>query len=137
MSIDPWQDINSDSVLFIVDADHQVEEQLLLDWIKTTQQSAGFQGAVNHVIVPIAHDPEDISIDDLQPALNLADETLVVPIRLGFPNNRSRKRGLSLVLSRAVFHTTRMGTTRVSSARFKAGCKSSMEMSSGSCAIGT
>lgn len=82
MSIDPWQDINSDSVLFIVDADHQVEEQLLLDWIKTTQQSAGFQGAVNHVIVPIAHDPEDISIDDLQPALNLADETLVVPIRV-------------------------------------------------------
>ena len=54
----PWQQIDSDSVLFILDTNHNVEEKLLNEWLDDSQRSASYEGIVHRVNVPIAHDPE-------------------------------------------------------------------------------
>ena len=82
MTINPWQQIDSEQVLFIVDAEHQVEERLLLEWLNNTRSQAEYTGTVSHCVVPIAPDPEDIPSDGLQMALQVAETTLVVPVRV-------------------------------------------------------
>ncbi len=82
MSQDPWQTINTNDVLFIIDAEHTVEEKLLLDWLRTTQSGAGYEGQLNFCVVPIAHDPENIPTDKLVSSLDISDTTLVAPVRV-------------------------------------------------------
>ncbi len=82
MTINPWTQINSEQVLFIIDAEHDVEERLLLQWLNNTKAQIGFAGSVSHCVVPIAHDPEDIPTQGLQMALQVSEETLVVPVRV-------------------------------------------------------
>lgn len=74
--------IDSEQVLFIIDAEHKVEERLLLEWLEIAKKQLAGSGAVSHCVVPIAHDPENIPTDDLQQALQLAGNTLVVPVRV-------------------------------------------------------
>ena len=78
----PWTQIDSKHVLFIIDAEHEVEERLLLQWLNDTKLEVDFSGSVSHCVVPIAHDPEDIPTEGLQMALQVTDETLVVPVRV-------------------------------------------------------
>jgi len=78
----PWQQIDSDSVLFILDTNHNVEEKLLNEWLDDSQRSASYEGIVHRVNVPIAHDPENIPTDKLSAALSLSDSTLIVPVRV-------------------------------------------------------
>ncbi len=82
MSTNPWQFIESERVLFIVDAAHKVEEKLLLDWLNQHRADSSFSGSVSHCVVPIAHDPENIPTEGLYIALEVPDDTLVVPIRV-------------------------------------------------------
>jgi len=82
MTTNPWLDINSQQVLFIVDAAHQVEQSLLLEWLNKTRTEHGFDGAVSHCVVTIAQDPENIPTDGLQMALQVSGDTLVVPVRV-------------------------------------------------------
>lgn len=82
MNNNPWHDINSESVLFVVDADHKVEEKILLDWLNQGKSESEYQGSVSHCVVPIAHDPENISTEGLEMALQVPDTTLVVPVRV-------------------------------------------------------
>ena len=82
MTTNPWQRIDSKQVLFIIDAAHQVEERLLLEWLNESKSQHGFDGAVSHCVVPIAHDPEDIPTEGLQMALGVSEDTLVVPVRV-------------------------------------------------------
>ncbi|MBT8115465.1 MAG: 1-acyl-sn-glycerol-3-phosphate acyltransferase, partial [Arenicella sp.] len=78
----PWQQIDSPNVLFIVDAAHKVEENLLLRWLNQSKLKSGFKGSVSHAVVPIAHNPESIETEGLQMALDVPEETLVVPVRV-------------------------------------------------------
>ena len=82
MSTNPWQGINTETVLFIIDADHHIEESLLSEWLLNTKELSDFKGDYSQVVVPIAHDPEDIETDNLQAALDLKLDTLLVPIRV-------------------------------------------------------
>lgn len=82
MSINPWQQIDSDQVLFIIDAAHGVEESLLMQWLSNTKAQLGYAGSVSHCVVPIAHDPEEIETQGLEMALQLNDTALVVPVRV-------------------------------------------------------
>jgi len=82
MSINALAQIDADQVLFIVDAAHDVEEELLLKWLESTKQGLTLSGGVEHCVVPIAHDPENIPIEELQVALQVPAETLVVPVRV-------------------------------------------------------
>jgi len=82
MTSNPWTQIDSERVLFIIDAEHDVEERLLLEWLNDAGSEIGFAGSVSHCVVPIAHDPEDIPTQGLQMALQVSDDTLVVPVRV-------------------------------------------------------
>ena len=82
MPTNPWNEIDSDSVLFVIDADHQIEQKLLLDWLESTKSKSDYAGSSNHVVVPIAHDPENIPTDELQKALDVTDSTFLVPVRV-------------------------------------------------------
>jgi len=82
MNNNPWHDIDSQNVLFIVDADHKVEERILLEWLNKGKSEANYQGSVSHCVVRIAHDPENIATEGLQMALQVPDTTLVVPVRV-------------------------------------------------------
>ena len=81
MSENPWQAIQSKSVLFIVDAEHRIEERLLIQWLSSTKNELGFSGKVSHCVVPIAHRPEDIQTDGLALALEISPDTLIAPVR--------------------------------------------------------
>lgn len=91
MSITPWQKIDSDRVLFIIDAHHHVEERLLLAWIESTKSESEYTGDVDQVIVAIAHDPENIDTDELQASLDVPADTLLVPIRVVWKSAQDRK----------------------------------------------
>ena len=82
MSENPWQSIQSKSVLFIIDAEHRVEEQLLMQWLSATKEESSYSGDVSHCVVPIAHQPEDIQTDGLELALGVSPETLIAPVRV-------------------------------------------------------
>ncbi|MFT5571373.1 MAG: glycerol-3-phosphate O-acyltransferase [Cryomorphaceae bacterium] len=82
MKTNPWLLINSEQVLFIIDAAHQVEEELLLQWLSDNKAEIDFAGSVSHCVVPIAHDPDDIPTHGLQMALQVSDDTLVAPVRV-------------------------------------------------------
>lgn len=82
MSENPWKSIKSTSVLFIVDAEHGVEQQLLMQWLSTSKEEFCYEGAVSHCVVAIAHQPEDIQTDALELALGVSPETLIAPVRV-------------------------------------------------------
>ena len=69
MTDNPWQKIDSKQVLFILDAEHDVEERLLLQWLNNTKAMVDFSGSVSHCVVPIVRDPENIPTQGLQMAL--------------------------------------------------------------------
>jgi len=82
MTTNPWQEIDSEHVLFIIDAAHEVEENLLMEWLANTKAQVGYPGSVNHCVIPIARDPEKIPTQSLELALPLNGSTLVVPVRV-------------------------------------------------------
>ncbi|MGK0374991.1 MAG: glycerol-3-phosphate O-acyltransferase [Arenicella sp.] len=82
MMINPWTQIDSEKVLFIIDAVHDVEERLLLQWLNNCRSETGYSGTVSHCVVSIADDPENITTQGLQMALQVAEDTLVVPVRV-------------------------------------------------------
>ncbi len=87
MPTNPWRTItdhpsNPTSVLFIVDADHSVEEKLLNDWLTSTKLEHGCDIADTRVVVPIAHDPENIPTKKLAEHLAQSNNRLLVPIRI-------------------------------------------------------
>jgi len=100
MTTNPWTQINSEQVLFIIDAEHDVEERLLLQWLNNTKSEEGFSGSVSHCVVRIVHDPEEIPTQGLQMALQVSPATLVVPVRVVWKtsldkvNNKLRLRDL-------------------------------------------
>lgn len=82
MSVSPWPADETTSVLFVIDAAHRVEQQHLESWLERERARRGFQGAAEQVVVPIADSPEGIHAENLCPLMNLADDTLVVPVRV-------------------------------------------------------
>lgn len=82
MRDNPWQDLSANTVLFIADADHQVEETLIHDWLNKTRKESNFAGEARVAIVPIAHDSKDIDTTQLINQLDLSDDTLLVPLRV-------------------------------------------------------
>ncbi len=82
MSVSPWPADETTSVLFVIDAAHRVEQQHLESWLERERAKHGFRGASEQVVVPIADSPEGIHAENLCPMMNLADDTLVVPVRV-------------------------------------------------------
>ncbi|MDH3350945.1 MAG: glycerol-3-phosphate 1-O-acyltransferase [Gammaproteobacteria bacterium] len=82
MSISPWPGNSTNSVLFLLDAAHRVEEEYLEAWLEGDRIRQSFSGNVERIVVPIAGAPERIPAQNLAPVLQLPADTLVVPVRV-------------------------------------------------------
>ncbi len=82
MSVSPWPADATASLLFVIDAAHQVEQEHLESWLDRERAKRNHTGKVDQVVVPIAESPEGIHADQLCPAMTLPQETLVVPVRV-------------------------------------------------------
>jgi glycerol-3-phosphate O-acyltransferase len=82
MSVSPWPADETNSVLFVLDAAHRVEQQHLETWLERERDKRDFTGGVEYVAVPIADAPEHIPAECLLPAMDLPGETLVIPVRV-------------------------------------------------------
>lgn len=82
MKVSPWPTDAVDSVLFIIDAAHQVEQDLLEHWLANERPAQGFGGKVERIVMPIAGALENIATDALSQLLDRLPDTLVVPVRV-------------------------------------------------------
>ncbi|NND81674.1 MAG: glycerol-3-phosphate 1-O-acyltransferase [Gammaproteobacteria bacterium] len=80
MAVNSWQQTSAPQVLILLDAAHQIEEGLLRDWVQQGQSE--YKGEVHYVLVPIAHNPEDIPTEALAASLDVDPKTLLVPVRV-------------------------------------------------------
>lgn len=87
----PWQAAGQQDVLYILDAGHRVEEELLRDWINEQHEAISFAGAARQVVVPIARSPENIPTRALVGALELPPETLIIPVRVAWMTSVDEK----------------------------------------------
>lgn len=82
MSANPWPADRTESILFVLDASHQVEQQHLEAWLDRGREKIDYPVQVEHIVVPIADSPETIPIDNLKSVFGLAPDTLVIPVRI-------------------------------------------------------
>ncbi|MGI9237743.1 MAG: glycerol-3-phosphate 1-O-acyltransferase [Woeseiaceae bacterium] len=82
MTVGPWPADEIDSVLFVIDAAHRLEQNHLEHWLEREREKRGFPGKVEQVVVPIADSPEGVHAENLCPAMRLPENTLVVPVRV-------------------------------------------------------
>jgi glycerol-3-phosphate O-acyltransferase len=82
MANSPWPKAEIKKVLFIIDAAHKVEQDLLINWLSETKTPSAYSGEISQSVVPIAKDPENIPINALQLALDVSPDTLIVPVRV-------------------------------------------------------
>ena len=89
----PWPKGDQQDVLFILDAAHRVEEDLLRKWLQQEQANAGYLGKVQHVVVLIARSPENIPTRALGQALalDLAPSTMIIPVRVAWLSSVDEK----------------------------------------------
>lgn len=93
MPVNPWDHVITEStrvgvttdqalnsILFIIDAANQVEEQLIRDWLSETKKQAKDSISAGYVVVQIGHDLDDIN--QLGDALLVDDQTMIVPVRV-------------------------------------------------------
>ena len=66
----PWPGGEQQEVLFILDAAHRVEEELLRNWLQQEQSQSHYSGTVRQVVVPIARSPENIPTRALGEAMD-------------------------------------------------------------------
>lgn len=78
----PWASLSDETVLFIADADHQVEEELLLSWLEEARQKSDFQGEYQIAMVAITDDAERTDTRDLANKLSLPPDAVLVPLRV-------------------------------------------------------
>jgi len=82
VSANPWPADPIQSILFVLDASHQAEQQHLEAWLDRRREKIDYPVQVERVVVPIADSPETISTDNLKSVLSLAPDTLVIPVRI-------------------------------------------------------
>ena len=82
MSEITWPIKDSDKVLFIIDASHRVERELILQWLaeQYTKDSVPFDP--RYVITPISRSHDEIPSNEIERQLSLPEDTLLVPLRV-------------------------------------------------------
>lgn len=82
MASNPYHNIKAEKILFILDAAHKVEEELLRTWLADSRRAAGYIGDEQKFVLSIAADPEDVDVRGFDKVLDLEPQTLVVPVRI-------------------------------------------------------
>ncbi|MBT8149019.1 MAG: glycerol-3-phosphate 1-O-acyltransferase, partial [Gammaproteobacteria bacterium] len=102
MNLNPisWPSGEPGQILFLLDAAHEVEEQLLREFVEEQRIAAGYKGEIYSIVLPISRDPENIPSERLENVLDLDAGTAVVPLRVAWlrslhqKNNAPRVRDL-------------------------------------------
>ncbi len=82
MSSSPWPSNHTESIVFLLDAAHQVEQQHLDAWLDRGRARLEHPVEAERVVVPIADSPETIPVDKLKAVINRAPGTLIIPVRI-------------------------------------------------------
>lgn len=82
MSVSPWPTNDTKSILFVLDAEHRVEQEHLEAWLDRKSDQRVGSPNVECAVLPLAHSRKRGQSNDLLPAMDLPDETLVVPLRV-------------------------------------------------------
>ncbi len=79
MSESPWPRQAANAVLFVLDAGHRVEEDILRAWL---DDNAPLDGTADVVVTPISRNQENIAAQGLQRALGQNEDPLICPLRV-------------------------------------------------------
>lgn len=82
MTASPWPTENIENLLFLLDASHDVEQQMLESWLKEHGETRETQGQVRQVVIPISASPKRIPTEGVSAALDMPPDTLIVPLRV-------------------------------------------------------
>jgi glycerol-3-phosphate O-acyltransferase len=82
MANNPYELVTTDKILFIIDAEHSVEEKYLSEWIDKLRAESGFTGQESRCVLSIAANPENIDVKGFDKALDVDPNTLVAPVRI-------------------------------------------------------
>ncbi|MEO1594454.1 MAG: glycerol-3-phosphate 1-O-acyltransferase [Pseudomonadota bacterium] len=107
----PWPADTAAPVLFIIDASHRPERQLLGRWLDTTRPTNP-PATLHRVVLPIATRPEDIDAISLMPFLQGDPETIVVPVRVVWGDGRDSARPTPRIRDLLRGNTRRPGASR-------------------------
>lgn len=90
----PWSEPPGDSVLFLQDADNDVECELLDAWIESSRAASGAADTkCEKIVLPILHGRKGrIDIGDLPAKLAMPDATQIVPLRVVWMPPKSRRK---------------------------------------------
>lgn len=90
----PLPDVSAGPVLFLLDASHSVEQELLESWVKDTRKSSAQQEhSVDAVVLPILFGVKGrLKLGELPDKLEGAGETRVVPARVVWLPRESARR---------------------------------------------
>ncbi|MDJ0709043.1 MAG: glycerol-3-phosphate 1-O-acyltransferase [Woeseiaceae bacterium] len=93
-TVSPWPDPPEDSVLFLLDAAHSVEEKLLKDWCSATREAAGAANsdAAQSTLSILFGRKGRLVVGDLPDYLDRPGETHVIPLRVVWVPPESRRR---------------------------------------------
>lgn len=103
----PWPETEQ-NILFILDAGHKIESELLTEWVENTKTNTETSGnshnpTINNyslVVLPLSAAGEETPWEPLSAALKAAENMLIVPLRIAwtnserFSNTRPRLRDL-------------------------------------------
>ncbi len=78
----PWPEANDSECVFILDVINSVEQEILSEWIN--QHRPDSQPPPRIVAINLSDDTRGIDASPLLAALNLADKTLLVPLRIAW-----------------------------------------------------
>ena len=82
MPSNPYDSLNAEKLLFIIDAEHKVEEELLRSWLADSRRAKGYIGDEQKHVLSIAADPENVDVRGFAKVLETEPDTLVVPVRV-------------------------------------------------------
>lgn len=85
----PWPDTSAAELLFLLDASHHVEEELLNRWLEDTAGDHNSPPA--KVVLKIGRNPERIDSSALLSVLELSPETRLVPLRVAWISSVDQK----------------------------------------------
>lgn len=79
-----WPAGENANILLLLDAAHEVEEELLQEFVAQQYKKSGYPGELHCVTLPISRNQENIPSESLASALRLGDDTPVVPLRVAW-----------------------------------------------------
>ncbi len=91
----PWPDVGSEPLLFLLDVGHDVERELLSDWLdKTRPENIAPEVAADRLALPILYGVKGrVEVGDLPERLRDRDQARIIPVRVVWLPPKSARQG--------------------------------------------